>query len=131
MKLALLSLTLWAALQASPAALRAAEPESKPSATLLEEAETLAQIYLKLRLLGSSLEGPELKEYLDAMNRGLDKVLAFRDSFTPEKKKKIEGQLKSLQKESAKLLDRNAEQIRKELPKLVDHLHELVKTLAQ
>lgn len=108
-----------------------AEPESRPSASLLEEAETLARIYVKLRLLGSSLEGPELKEYLDAMNRGLDKVLAFRDSFTPEKKKKVESQLKNLQKESHKLLDRNAEQIRKELPKLVDHLHELVKTLAQ
>lgn len=131
MKLAILSLTLWAALQVPPAALCAAEPETKPSATLMEEAETLAQIYVKLRLLGSSLEGPELKEYLNAMNRGLDKVLAFRNSFTPEKKKKIEGQLKNLQKESAKLLDHNAEQIRKDLPKLVDHLHELVKTLAQ
>lgn len=131
MKLALLTFLFLAIFQGSPIFLCAAEPETKPSSTLLEEAETLAQIYLKLRLLGSSLEGPELKGYLEAMNQGLDKVLAFRDSFTPEKKKKIEGQLKNLQKESAKLLDRNAEQIRKDLPKLVDHLHELVKTLAQ
>lgn len=114
-----------------PARLSAGESESRPSAALLDEAQSLMQIYLKLRFLGSSLEGPELKDSLDAMNRGLDKVLAFRDAFTPQKRAKLESQLKNLQKDSEKLVEQHGKQLKKELPKLADQLLQLVKTLQE
>jgi len=106
-KILALSLVALATNQWNPAFLRAAEAKkaesqsiqnnSKVSTTsILANALLLAEIYRKIQRIANQEDKAQLTPLLNQLNTSLDQVLAFKESFTPIKRQRVETQLLSL-----------------------------------
>ncbi len=104
---------------------------SSTASSILEDASKLMDIYLKIRLLSGASKGSDLTPYLDQLNGVLDKVLAFKESFTPEKKEKVVKQLDHMKKETQKIAELEGARLKKNLGTLGGEILELVKILAE
>jgi hypothetical protein len=109
------------------------QPESGKVSTpsTSEDTSTLIEIYGKIRHIAGNKDSSELRPYLHKLNEVLDEVLSFKNSFTPEKKKKLEKQLNQVKKEVVGLEGLEVSQLKGQLEKLSDSLFKLVKVLVE
>lgn len=97
---------------------------------VLQDAISLVEVYYKLkRLSGDKVSKSDLKPYLDQLNAILDRTIAFKESFTPEKNAELLEHLTGLKKEVSRFADIPPRQMKAQLPKLAASIWELVQVL--
>ena len=97
---------------------------------VLQDAISLVEVYYKIKKLsGDKVSKSDLKPYLDQLNAILDRSIAFKESFTPEKNAELLGQLNGLKKEISRFADIPPRQMKAQLPKLAALIWDLVQVL--
>src|SRR4030095_1308088 len=89
--------------------------ESRPATlntSMIDEALTLVEIYGKVRKISGEDDSSELKGQLDQLNMALDKVLYFKNSFTPQKMERIDKQMKQVKMDAERLVGQNVNETR-------------------
>jgi hypothetical protein len=131
-----LSMMVWITLPARHGA--AAETSSTTknltttsSNTVLQDALALVEIYYKIRSLAGQNETSQLQPQLQRLNLILDKVIAFKASFTPEKRNRIERDLNEVKKELASFADLAPSEMKSNLPRLTDRIWKLARVLLE
>src|SRR4030095_14522656 len=101
------------------------------STSTIDEALALVEIYGKVRKIIGEDDRSELKGQLDQLNMALDKILYFKNSFTPKKMERIYKQIKQVKMDAERLVGQNVNEPRLSFLKLSDSLLDLVKTLME
>ncbi len=136
MKKVIIFSILFILLKVNPSLAHEVAPPPSPSydtqGSTLQDAMALVEIYYKIRLLsGEKGEASELKPYLDQLNKALDHLVTFKESFTPEKQAKVMKQLGTVKKEVGKFADIPPSKMKGQLPKLSESIWDLVQVLLQ
>lgn len=99
----------------------------------LDEALLLVDIYAKLQQLKSAAphEISSTKPVLQGLNRALGEVVEFKQSFTPEKKQKIETQLHAVQRDLNKMAEAQSELSKNNLNKVSSSIVDLLKSFLE
>lgn len=101
------------------------------SATIFANALLLAEIYRKIEKISKSgnEDKSQLTPILEQLNSGLDQVLSFKDSFTPSKRQRIEGQLTTLKGKIQSMAQLQNKELKKSSLELASGLLDLVDVL--
>ncbi len=98
-------------------------------AQIIGNALLLANIYRKIEKISGTPNAEELSPLLNQLDKGLDEVLAFKNSFTPEKRKKVETQLNKLKSQIKFMAESQSKNIQTNTLQLTSTLIDLVDTL--
>ncbi len=110
--------------QASP------RTSSKISSTkIMINALLLAEIYRKIQKVSGSEDSSQISPLLNQLNGTLDEVIAFKDSFTPQKRQKVEGQLFKLKNQIQIMAKEQKKDFQSQSLQLTSTLLDLVDTL--
>ena len=107
------------------------ETRSFHSKSMMDEAIALIEVYNKIRTIAGKDDRSELKVYLDQTNQILDQILAFKNSFTPQKVGKIEKKLNQVKSDISQMSSFDAQKIRTQTTQLTSSMFDLIKTLME
>jgi hypothetical protein len=99
------------------------------SARVFANALLLADIYRKMQKIAGTEDRDQLNPLLNQLNGALDEVLAFKNSFTPQKRQKIELQLSQLKKQIQGMAESQSKELKTNSLQLTSTLLDLVDTL--
>ncbi len=107
-----------------------AQGHSKVStAKIIGNALLLAEIYRKIQKVSGSTDSSQISPLLNQLNGSLDEVIAFKDSFTPQKRQKVETQIFKLQNQIKAMSESQKKDFQSSTLQLTSTLLDLVDTL--
>ena len=112
--------------------------ESKPTAIVASDTQPnfyletakLIQIYSKIQRLAGTKDLRGMNEVLTLLDKTLDEIIAFQESWTPEKKQKIKNHLGAIKKEASQMADVERLELKSHAISLSEKLLKLVQDLA-
>jgi len=99
------------------------------TAKIIGNALLLAEIYRKIQKVSGSADSSQISPLLNQLNGSLDEVIAFKDSFTPQKRQKVETQLFKLQNQIKAISESQKKDFQSNTLQLTSTLLDLVDTL--
>ncbi len=99
------------------------------SAKIFANALLLADIYRKMQKIAGTENRDQLNPLLTQLNGALDEVLAFKNSFTPQKRQKIETQLGKLKNQIQGIAETQSKDLKNTSLQLTSTLLDLVDIL--
>lgn len=124
------SFNSWA--QSKPAESQSSQNENSSkvsSVKIFANALLLADIYRKIQKIAGTENRDQLNPLLTQLNGALDEVLAFKNSFTPQKRQKIELQLTKLKSQMQVMAESQSKEFKNTGLQLTSTLLDLVDTL--
>lgn len=99
------------------------------SAKVFANALLLADIYRKMQKIAGTENRDQLNPLLTQLNGALDEVLAFKNSFTPQKRQKIEIQLGKIKNQIQSIAETQSKDLKNTSLQLTSTLLDLVDIL--